>query len=150
MKNLSNEVTKKLSPPHPNTDLIFFAGTGMLLCKAEDKITLFDLQQKRPMGEITCANVKYVVWASDMKHFALLSKHAVVLVRRDAQKLEHLATVHETIRVKSGVWEEGSTRAFIYTTLNHVKFCITQVLSRSCACFCARGCFVIPQRWLWV
>mmetsp|Transcript_9474 Transcript_9474/g.21710 ORF Transcript_9474/g.21710 Transcript_9474/m.21710 type:complete len:1277 (+) Transcript_9474:222-4052(+) len=126
VKNLSNEVTKKLSPPHPNTDLIFFAGTGMLLCKAEDKITLFDLQQKRPMGEITCANVKYVVWASDMKHFALLSKHAVVLVRRDAQKLEHLATVHETIRVKSGVWEEGSTRAFIYTTLNHVKFCITQ------------------------
>ncbi|EKX53298.1 coatomer subunit alpha [Guillardia theta CCMP2712] len=126
IKNLSNEVTKKLSPPHATTDMIFYAGTGMLLCKAEDKITLFDLQQKRAMGEITCPNVKYVVWASDMKHVAFLSKHTVVLARRDAQKLEHLATVHETIRVKSGVWEEGSTKAFIYTTLNHVKFCLTQ------------------------
>lgn len=125
IKNLSNEVTKKLSPPHPTTDMIFYAGTGMLLCKAEDKITLFDLQQKRAMGEVTCANVKYVVWASDNKHFALLSKHMVMLCRRDAQKIEHLATVHETIRVKSGVWEEGSTKTFIYTTLNHVKFCLT-------------------------
>ena len=126
VKNLNNEVTKKLAPPHAATDAIFYAGTGMLLCRAEDKITLFDLQQKRAMGEITCPNVKYVVWASDMKHFALLSKHAVVLGRRDAQKLEHLATVHETIRVKSGVWEEGSNKAFIYTTLNHVKFCLAQ------------------------
>jgi len=125
IKNLSNEVTKKLSPPHPTTDMIFYAGTGMLLCKAEDKITLFDLQQKRAMGEITCPNVKYVIWASDNKHFALLSKHMVMLARRDAQKIEHLATVHETIRVKSGVWEEGSTKTFIYTTLNHVKFCLT-------------------------
>ena len=129
IKNLSNEVTKKLSPPHPTTDMIFYAGTGMLLCKAEDKITLFDLQQKRAMGEITCPNVKYVIWASDNKHFALLSKHMVMLARRDVQggtqKIEHLATVHETIRVKSGVWEEGSTKTFIYTTLNHVKFCLT-------------------------
>ena len=125
IKNLSNEVTKKLSPPHPTTDMIFYAGTGMLLCKAEDKITLFDLQQKRAMGEIQCPNVKYVIWASDNKHFALLSKHMVMLARRDAQKIEHLATVHETIRVKSGVWEEGSTKTFLYTTLNHVKFCLT-------------------------
>ena len=47
------KVTKKLAPPHAATDLIFYAGTGMLLCRAEDKVTLFDLQQKRAMGELT-------------------------------------------------------------------------------------------------
>ena len=122
IKNLKNEVTKKLSPPHATTDLIFYAGTGMLLCRSEDKMTLFDLQQKRAMGEMTCPGVKYVVWAHDMRHVAFISKHVVVLARRDAQKLEQICTVHETIRIKSGAWE-GDT-CFLYTTLNHIKYCL--------------------------
>ncbi|MBA0804447.1 hypothetical protein Gohar_004031, partial [Gossypium harknessii] len=31
-------------------------------------------------------------------------------------------TLHETIRVKSGAWDENGV--FIYTTLNHIKYCL--------------------------
>lgn len=37
IKNLRNEVTKKTPAPAPGTDAIFYAGTGVLLCRAEDK-----------------------------------------------------------------------------------------------------------------
>ena len=37
IKNLRNEVTKKCAPPCPATDAVFYAGTGMLLCRSEDK-----------------------------------------------------------------------------------------------------------------
>lgn len=45
IKNLKNEVTKKVSTP--NCDEIFYAGTGMLLFRDTDVVTLFDVQQKR-------------------------------------------------------------------------------------------------------
>ena len=45
IKNLKNEVTKKVTTP--NCDMIFYAGTGSLLLRDPDNITLFDVQQKR-------------------------------------------------------------------------------------------------------
>jgi coatomer protein complex subunit alpha (xenin) len=45
IKNLKNEVTKKVQTP--NCDEIFYAGTGMLLLRDADGVTLFDVQQKR-------------------------------------------------------------------------------------------------------
>lgn len=45
IKNLKNEVTKKVVTP--NCDEIFYAGTGMLLLRDQDGVTLFDVQQKR-------------------------------------------------------------------------------------------------------
>ena len=48
VKNLKNEVTKKVAAP--NCDEIFYAGTGMLLLRDTDAVTLFDVQQKRNMG----------------------------------------------------------------------------------------------------
>ena len=39
IKNLQNEVTKKCAPPPgAPTDAIFYAGTGALLCRSEDKV----------------------------------------------------------------------------------------------------------------
>lgn len=32
--------------------------------------------------------------------------------------------IHETIRIKSGAWDD--TGVFIYSTLNHVKYCLSQ------------------------
>jgi hypothetical protein len=32
--------------------------------------------------------------------------------------------VHETIRIKSGAWDDAGV--FIYSTLNHVKYCLAQ------------------------
>ena len=38
VKNLRNEVTKQCASPLPVTDNIFYAGTGMLLCRSDDKV----------------------------------------------------------------------------------------------------------------
>ena len=45
IKNLNNEVTKKVQCPP--CESIFYAGTGHLLLKDADNVTLFDVQQKR-------------------------------------------------------------------------------------------------------
>lgn len=45
IKNLKNEVSKKIQAP--NCDEIFYAGTGMLLLREPETLTLFDVQQKR-------------------------------------------------------------------------------------------------------
>ncbi|KAG0457313.1 hypothetical protein HPP92_022470 [Vanilla planifolia] len=118
VKNLKNEIVKKSPLPIP-TDAIFYAGTGNILCRAEDRIVIFDLQQRLILGELQVPSVKYIVWSSDMETIALLSKHAIVIANK---KLVHHCTLHETIRVKSGAWDENGV--FIYTTLNHIKYCL--------------------------
>ena len=45
IKNLRNEVTKKMDCPP--CDTIFFASTGHLLLKDADGVTLYDVQQRR-------------------------------------------------------------------------------------------------------
>ncbi|XP_031557525.1 coatomer subunit alpha-like isoform X1 [Actinia tenebrosa] len=118
IKNLKNEVTKKVTTP--NCDMIFYAGTGSLLLRDPDSITLFDVQQKRSLASVKISKVRYVVWSPDMSHVALLSKHIVAVCNR---KLECLSTIHENIRVKSGAWEESGV--FVYTTSNHIKYALT-------------------------
>ncbi len=36
--------------------------------------------------------------------------------------MEQTCNIHETIRIKSGAWDENGV--FIYTTLNHIKYCL--------------------------
>jgi coatomer protein complex subunit alpha (xenin) len=119
IKNLRNEVTKKCAPPDASTDAIFYAGTGTLLCRSEDRMVLFDVQQRTAMAELSTPFIKYVVWSNDMSLVAMLSKHAIVIANR---KLGHACTVHETIRVKSGAWDDCGV--FVYTTLNHIKYAL--------------------------
>uniref|UniRef100_A0A0D3BJH5 Uncharacterized protein n=1 Tax=Brassica oleracea var. oleracea TaxID=109376 RepID=A0A0D3BJH5_BRAOL len=118
VKNLKNEVVKKSALPIP-TDAIFYAGTGNLLCRSEDKVVIFDLQQRLVLGELQTPFVRYVVWSNDMQSVALLSKHTIIIA---SKKLVLQCTLHETIRVKSGAWDENGV--FIYTTLNHIKYCL--------------------------
>ena len=112
IKNFQNEVTKKCQPPHPSTDYLYPAGTGSMLLKSEERITLFDIQQRKAMAEVTTPVVKYVVWSADMSHVALLSKHAIVILTR---KLEQVCMIHETIRIKSGAWDGNDV--FVFSTL---------------------------------
>ena len=119
IKDLKNDVTKKCVPPDSTVDAIFYAGTGALLCRAEDRMILFDVQQRAAMAEITTPLIKYVIWSNDMSLVAMLSKHPIVIANR---KLGHACTVHETIRVKSGAWDDRGV--FIYTTLNHIKYAL--------------------------
>ena len=118
VKNLKNEVVKKSALPIV-VDAIFYAGTGNLLCRAEDRVVIFDLQQRIILGELQTPFVRYIVWSNDMESVALLSKHSIVIANK---KLVHQCTLHETIRVKSGAWDDNGV--FIYTTLNHIKYCL--------------------------
>ncbi|KAL4859696.1 Coatomer subunit alpha-3 [Chlorella vulgaris] len=119
IKDLSNEVTKKVTSPLPTTDNIFYAGTGMLLCRSEEKVALFDVQQRSVVAELATPPIKYAVWSADMNRVALLSKHAIVVADK---KLGGSCTIHETIRVKSAAWDDNGV--LVYTTLNHVKYCL--------------------------
>lgn len=49
IKNLKNEVTKKVQTPA--CDEVFYAGTGMLLLRDTEHVTLFDVQQKRTLAQ---------------------------------------------------------------------------------------------------
>lgn len=74
IKNLKNEITKKVQTP--SCEDIFYAGTGCLLLKDPDQVTLFDVHQKRTLASVKISKVRYVVWSSDMSHVALLAKHS--------------------------------------------------------------------------
>ncbi len=63
--------------------------------------------------------MRYAVWAADMSHVALLGKHTITICDR---RLVQLCCVHETIRVKSGAWDDSGV--FVYTTLNHIKYAL--------------------------
>jgi len=117
IKNFQNEVTKKCAPPHPSTDMLFPAGTGSLLLRSEERMSLFDIQQRKAVAEVTVPAIKYVVWSADGSHVALISKHAISICTR---KLEQLCSVHDTIRVKSGAWDGNDI--FFFSTLNHLKY----------------------------
>ncbi|GAA0174553.1 vesicle coat protein [Lithospermum erythrorhizon] len=118
VKNLKNEIVKK-SPLPMATDAIFYAGTGNVLCRAEDRIVIFDLQQRIILGDLQTSFIRYVVWSQDMESVALLSKHSIVIADK---KLVPRCTLHETIRVKSGSWDDNGV--FIFTTLTHIKYCL--------------------------
>lgn len=119
IRDLRNDVTKKIPSPLPGTDAIFYAGTGMLLCRSDDRVALLDVQQRTVIAELATPPIKYVVWNGDMSRVALLSKHAIVVADK---KLGESATVHETIRVKSAAWDDHGV--LLYTTLNHLKYCL--------------------------
>jgi len=126
IKNLKNEVTKKVQVSG-SCDEIFYAGTGCLLLRDADGITLFDVQQKRSLATLkvtggAAAKVKYVIWSADMNHVALLAKHTLTICNR---KLESLTSIHESTRVKSGAWDDSGV--FVYTTSNHIKYVLGAV-----------------------
>ena len=119
IRNLQNEITKKVVSPCSITTAIFYAGTGSLLVHSEDKIVLFDVQQRSTSAELSVSTIKYVVWNEAMTKVALLSKHAVTLADK---KLLNSCTVHEAMRVKSAAFDANDV--LIYTTHNHLKYCL--------------------------
>ncbi|KAL4708469.1 hypothetical protein ACJJTC_014077 [Scirpophaga incertulas] len=119
IKNLKNEVSKKISTP--TCEEIMYAGTGMLLLREPDCVQLLDVQQKRTVASVKVAKCRYAIWNSDLSIVALLGKHTVTLCTK---KLEQLCTITEGARVKSGAFDDSTPQpVFIYTTANHIKYC---------------------------
>jgi coatomer protein complex subunit alpha (xenin) len=142
IRDLENSITKTIKCPVQTTD-IFFGGTSCLLLSGPAAVVLFDIQQQRVVAELATPAVKYAVWSNDNNMVALLSKHSTSFFRRfhsssclyllsfDAtaimianKNLGQSAMVHETIRIKSGAWDDSGV--FIYSTLNHIKYALPQ------------------------
>lgn len=119
VKNLKNEETKRCVPPHP-VDMLFPGPTGCVLLRSEERITLYDVSQRKALSDIAVPFVKYVVWGTGSNsNVALLGRDTIILANR---RLEQLCSVHETIRIKGGAWDDRGV--FIYSTLNHIKYCL--------------------------
>ena len=46
------------------------------------QVTLFDVQQRTAIADLTVPFIKYIVWSGDMNHVALLSKHAIIVANK--------------------------------------------------------------------
>ncbi|KAG1111490.1 hypothetical protein G6F42_015016 [Rhizopus arrhizus] len=121
IRDLSNTVTKSFKSPVAGVTDVFYAGTGSLLLTTATTVVLFDIQQRRITAELSVPTVKYVIWTNDYSMAALLSKHTITLVDKD---IKQLCQIHETIRIKSGIWDESGV--FLYCTLNHIKYALPQ------------------------
>eukprot|EP01113_Clastostelium_recurvatum_P048774 TRINITY_DN894_c0_g1_i4.p1 TRINITY_DN894_c0_g1~~TRINITY_DN894_c0_g1_i4.p1 ORF type:complete len:1261 (+),score=453.13 TRINITY_DN894_c0_g1_i4:106-3888(+) len=120
VRNLKNEEVRKCNPPF-QPEWMFAGPTGMVLLRGEEKIALYDLQQRVVMAELTTPFIKYAVWSNSSTNpmLALFGRDTLILCSR---RLEQLCMIHETIRIKSGAWDENGV--FLYTTLNHIKYCL--------------------------
>lgn len=116
IRDMQNNAVKSITPPDVITG-IFYAAPGNLLMSTANSVILYDIQQKQSTAEVSTAPVKYAFWAPDMSMVALLSKHTLVICDKN---LEQLCMIHETIRLKSGAWDDSGI--FMYSTLNHIKY----------------------------
>ena len=127
IKNLNNETTKRVAPPVPTTDGLLDGGaSGRVILRADDRAVLFEVQSRRVLGELSAPKIKSVVWSPDGSKVAILCKYGVVIADR---QLEQLCSISDNVRIKSGCWDVSPTggtasELFIYTTLNHVKYCL--------------------------
>ncbi|KAL4072497.1 coatomer WD associated region-domain-containing protein [Scleroderma yunnanense] len=120
VRDLSNSVVKAIKPP-VQTNEIFYGGTACLILSSTTSVILYDLQQEKSIAELNSPPVKYVVWSADGQLVALMSKHTVTIANKN---FAQSSLVHETIRIKSGAWDDAGV--FIYSTLNHIKYCLPQ------------------------
>ncbi|EGF83385.1 hypothetical protein BATDEDRAFT_32736 [Batrachochytrium dendrobatidis JAM81] len=118
IKDLSNTVTKQIKAPI-NASEIFYAGGKNLLVSTPTSMILFDTEVRAVLAELPVSGVRYIVWSADQSTVALISKHTIIFANK---KLDQLATFHETIKIKSGAWDDLGI--FVYSTLNHIKYAL--------------------------
>ncbi|KAJ3044580.1 hypothetical protein HDV00_001506 [Rhizophlyctis rosea] len=118
IKDLKNDITKQFKPPATVTD-IFYAGTKNLLLTTSTSVILYDTEARASVAELNINNCRYAVWSPDMSLVALFSKHVIVIA---SKQLEQSCIIHETIKIKSGAWDEIGI--FVYSTLNHIKYAL--------------------------
>lgn len=123
IKNFQNEVTKKITPPNGTADGLYFGGVvGRVLLDIDDKMVLYETQSRRVLADVQAPRVKFVVWSPNYEYVAMISKHSIVLADK---QLKHLCTITESVRIKSGIWSNSPEGIFVYTTLNHIKYALT-------------------------
>ena len=118
IKDLSNAVTRSIQAPQPGVIDIHYGGTGNLILCTQKEVILYDIQKKEVIATLTTPFVKYIYWTSDGSQVALLGKHTITIATKT---LEQICSIHETIRIKSAIWDD-TVGVLLYSTLNHVKY----------------------------
>jgi len=121
IRDLSNATTKSVKPSATVNEIFNAGSSNLLLLSTPTSVILYDIQQRQVVSEINTPPVKYVVWSSDHSQVALLGKHTITIANKT---LEESCLIHETIRIKSGAWDDGGI--FVYSTLNHIKYALSQ------------------------
>ncbi|CAG8443593.1 6189_t:CDS:10 [Acaulospora morrowiae] len=121
IRDLSNVTTKSVKPPAIVNEIFSAGSSNLLLLSTPTSVILYDIQQRQTVAEISTPPVKYVVWSSEHTQVALLSKHTITIANKT---LEQSCLIHETIRIKSGAWDDAGI--FVYSTLNHIKYALPQ------------------------
>ncbi|KAI8921109.1 coatomer WD associated region-domain-containing protein [Powellomyces hirtus] len=120
IKDLKNEAVKQFKPNMTVQD-IFYAGAKNMILTTATSVVLYDTELRTSVAELSVNGVRYVVWSPDMSMVAFLSKHTIVIATKE---FEQLCLIHETIKIKSGAWDEIGV--FLYSTLNHIKYALPQ------------------------
>lgn len=120
VKKMDNEVVKRIFAPLPSASAMFYAGTGAVLVKNNESVSLFDLQQRASLATIEMPGARHVAWSEDGAKVCIMGKNDILLA---SKRLQRYCQIHETINVKSGVWDDNGV--FLYTTVNHLKYALT-------------------------
>jgi coatomer protein complex subunit alpha (xenin) len=117
VRTASNDIAKVI-PAIGDTNRIFPGPQGSILLRSPEKVSLFDMAQRRVVAEIAIANVRYVAWDPTFNRVALLTKHVIVVASR---RLTEIVSVRETTRIKSACFDEERSVLY-FTTQNHLKY----------------------------
>eukprot|EP00760_Papus_ankaliazontas_P036590 PhM_4_TR834/c0_g1_i1/m.59589/K05236/COPA, RET1; coatomer subunit alpha len=119
IKNLQNDIVKIL-PAVGETDKLFPGPQGLLLCRSDEAICLYDVTQRKSLAECNVSECRYAVWDPEFARVAFLCNRQIVVASR---KLKILCTIQESSRVKSAAFDEEKGVLF-FTTHNHMKYCL--------------------------
>ncbi|KAJ7835621.1 coatomer WD associated region-domain-containing protein [Mycena leptocephala] len=86
VRDLANSVVKTIKP------------------HSTSSVVLYDIQQQKTLAEVNSPPVKYVVWSNNGSLVALMSKHTITIANKNFS--QH-SLIHETIRIKSGAWDDS-------------------------------------------
>jgi coatomer protein complex subunit alpha (xenin) len=133
---MQNAVLKSFKS-HCSVSGLFQAMIGHILIATATHVQLYDVQQRVVVAELAVTGVKFALWTNDMATVALIGKHSkqhniwdyiqlklVLAITVASNKLEQLAFVHETLKIKSAVWDDIGV--LIYSTLSHLKYALPQ------------------------
>jgi coatomer protein complex subunit alpha (xenin) len=120
INDLKNEATKSFNAPS-NTESISYAGMKSILLITSTSVILYDAELRQNTAELPISSIRQAFWSSDLSMVAFIAKHAIVIANK---KLEQLCIIHETVKIKSGAWDDAGV--FVYSTLNHIKYLLPQ------------------------
>ncbi|SOV12191.1 coatomer alpha subunit, putative [Plasmodium gaboni] len=111
---------KKIEVPF-KVDRVHSLNNNRIIIFGEHHIYLYDMNMKKILNEIH--HTDSIISVEVIKDYiAFVFKYNIVITTID---LQHLSTVHEYIRIKSGIWDErkkNNSNVFIYNTLSHLKY----------------------------